>query len=274
VFQNLESGLRLKETLEREGMPLEAVEYSSFTEPLSPADFDNEHERSQVRELLERHAPALVHTVTFIPSFGQVCQELGIPHVSTLHQVEDDFAWGENKPHFEHCQVVHSDSLYYAKRWSQLLDAPRICSYGITTPGVFNLGQTQYLKSLGKENAGYTAGRMRLVSTGTFQPRKQQLETIEAAGRLRREGLDFELSLYGYTSFYEEYVERCRKAIQTWGLEECVFIREFTADIEGVLSEADVLLCLSRYESFPARSRKPWQRGCWWCRRRWEACRS
>lgn len=251
VFQNIDSGIRLKETLAREGIPVETAEYSFFTEPLSPADFDNEHERSQVRELLERHAPALVHSVTFIPAFGQVCQEMGIPHVCTLHQVDDDFAWGEGKARFVHCQVVQSDSLCFANRWSQLLEAPRMCSYGITTADLFNLGQTNYLKSLGERGAGYSPGPLRLVSTGTFQPRKQQLETIEALGHLKKEGWDFWLSFYGYTHFYEEYANRCRKAIQSWGLEDCVFIRDFTEDIDQVLSEADILLSLSRNESFP-----------------------
>jgi hypothetical protein len=43
----------------------------------------------------------------------------------------------------------------------------------------------------------------RLIAAGTFQERKQQLETIEALGRLKADGLsDFELLFYGYTHFF------------------------------------------------------------------------
>src|SRR5262249_53125585 len=67
---------QLAERLARERLRLEFVDYTCFEEPRSPAAFFSEPERVRVRELLARCAPALVHTVTFIPTFGQICQEM------------------------------------------------------------------------------------------------------------------------------------------------------------------------------------------------------
>lgn len=251
VLKDTENAKYLKNTLEREGIRLETVEYTCFTEPRSPAEFFSELERNQIRELLERCQPTLVHTVTFIPSFGQTCQEMKIPHVNTLYAVEDDFAWESGRPDFVHCNVVQSDCLRYATRWGQLLGVAKICSRDMATESLFKLGQHKFLQTIGKAGHADHHKQPRLVVTGTFQERKQQLETIEAIGHLKREGIDFELTFYGYSHFFPEYMEQCRQAIKTWELEERVFLRDFSEDIDQILADADMLLSLSTYESFP-----------------------
>ena len=175
---------------------------------------------------------------------------MGIPHVNTLYAVQDDFAWASGQPGFKHCDVVQSDCLRYAKRWSYLLGAQKIVSRDTATEGLFQLGQKKYLNAIGKDEADYHE-RTRLIATGTFQERKQQLETIQALGQLKKEGFNFEFNFYGYTHFFPDYVERCKQAIQSLDLGDCVFIKEFTEDIERVLSEVNILVSLSKYESFP-----------------------
>jgi hypothetical protein len=204
---------------------------------------------------------------------------MGIPHVATLYAVQDDFAWQEGRPGFQHCALVQSDCLRYVRRWGQLLQTPYFVSRDTAPESLFRLGQERYLRTLGNPpvagigDPGAAAGNppsamaataqpaaiakpaasapLRLVATGTFQERKQQLETIEAAGRLKKEGHEFRLAFYGYTHFFPEYLEKCRRAIQTWHLEEWVTIHDFTEDLETVLGQADALLSLSTYESFP-----------------------
>jgi glycosyltransferase involved in cell wall biosynthesis len=250
VLVDSESGVHISGVLEEEGIQLESVEYTCFTEPRSPKEFDSELERNQIQALFERCDPALVHSVTFIPSLGQVCTQMGIPHVNTLYAVEDDFAWASGQPGFKHCDVVQSDCLRYAKRWSYLLGAQKIVSRDTATEGLFQLGQTKYLKTIGSDSADFHE-TTRLIATGTFQERKQQLETIEALGALKKEGFNFELNFYGYTHFFPDYVVRCKKAIESLDLSDSVFINEFTEDIDQVLSEVDILVSLSKYESFP-----------------------
>lgn len=244
-----EEGQKLKQAMAEENLILEGAIYACFTEPRSPAEHHSPLEIESLRQVIERHRPALVHSVTFIPSLGQLCQESGLPHVSTLYAVQDDFHWSSGQPDFHHCDLVQSDCWRYARRWSELLGGiPKVCARDLAPEALFEVGQRKAWQD-------YPHGEgqpWQLVVTGTFQERKQQLETIEALGRLKQAGVDnFRLSFYGYLQFFPEYVERCRQAIQHWGLENQVSINDFSEDIAAILAQADILLSLSTYESFP-----------------------
>jgi hypothetical protein len=206
-----------------------------------------------VSAALERVRPALVHTVTFIPSFGQVCHEMKIPHVATMYAVEDSFRWPPGQPAFWHCAVNQSDCLRYANRWSELLGSERFCARDLATQELFDVGLNRHLAALGMDGAGAAGAQrtLRLIATGTFQDRKQQAETIEAVGQLMRRGFDCRLDLYGYLHFNPEYVQRCRDLIRDLAVDDRIAIHDYTEDIADVLRSADVLLSLSTYESFP-----------------------
>lgn len=251
VVKDTEHGQRLKDALALDGIQLESAVYMCFTEPHSPQEYFSEMEREQIRLLLERCAPALVHTVTFIPSFGQVCQEVGIPHVSTQYAIIDEFAWNGERPDFAHCALVQSDTVRYTNRWADLLGVEKLCSRDMAPESLFRLGQTTSLNAIGQTPPSIQGRPVRLVTTGTFQERKQQLETIEAVGRLKKKGVDLQLTFYGYTHFFPDYMQKCHQAIKDWNLEDCVSILEFSEDLDRILSQADLLLSLSTFESFP-----------------------
>ena len=251
IIRDTEGAQSIRTTLAHEKIQLEFVEFTVFTAPLSPAEYWNEMERKNIRELLERCKPALVHSVTFIPSVGQICTEMNIPHVASLYAVDETFAWVDGRPDFRHCTLVQSDSLRYAARWSELLGVEKLCCREVVPEEVFTLGQTRYLHGLSGSPQGESGG-LRLVVSGTFQERKRQLETIEAIGRLRREGLECQLDLYGYTHFFPQYMEKCRQCIRAYGLEDRVRFCEFNADVVEILRSADVVLSLSTIESFPS----------------------
>lgn len=243
------AGKDLRQALAAEGLQLEGAHYTCFTEPRSPQEFQRPEELEDLRQVIQRCNPVLVHSVTFIPALGQVCQELGLPHVNTLYAVEDEFDWGSPPPVFRHCTLVQSDCWRYARRWSELLGGvAKVCSRDMAPEALFELGQRRALES----GAPRAIDTWRMVATGTFQERKQQLETIEALGRLKQAGLDnFQVDFYGYTRFFPDYVERCRQSIRQWGLDDRVLIHDFQEDITGILAGTDLLLSLSTYESFP-----------------------
>ena len=251
VLEETEQVTRLKELLIQEQLQLEFVDYTCFTEPRSPDDFFSEFERDQIRELLQRCGPSLVHTVTFIPSFGQVCTELGVPHVTSVYAVEDDFAWSNGYPGFKHCDIVESDSFRYTQRWGMLLDVQKFCSRQLVPEALFCLGQQQFLAKIGEEPKALN-GPIHMVVTGTFQERKSQLEIIQAFGKLIKEGWDIQLDFYGYTHFFPEYVEKCQKAIESARISDRIRLCGFTDDVVGIMKDADILLSLSTYESFPS----------------------
>jgi glycosyltransferase involved in cell wall biosynthesis len=250
VLRETDTARQLQEALAKEDIQLEFVEYICFTEPRSPWEYRSDRERLDVSAVLDHVRPALVHTVTFIPSFGQVCQEMKIPHVATMYAVDDSFRWPPGQPAFWHCAVNQSDCLRYANRWGELLGSERFCARDMATQELFEVGLNRHLDAIGAEGPG-ARPPVRMVATGTFQKRKQQLETIEAVGQLVRQGADCRLDLYGYLQFNPEYVQCCRDRIRSLGVDDRIAIHDYTEGIAGVLKSADVLLSLSTYESFP-----------------------
>lgn len=251
VLAGTETVQRLRQQLESEGLLLEFVDYTCFTEPRSPQDFYSEHERNQIRTLLERYHVALVHTVTFIPTFGQVCAELGIPHVASLYAVDDGFTWPQGRPDFRHADLVQSDSIRYARRWGELLGVEHFCSREMVPEEVFNFGTLRHLEQVGQSPPPWQ-GPVKMLISGTIQPRKRQAEIIEAVGRLVQEGWDCRLDLYGYTHFFPDYLEQCQQNIRKYGLEERVTFRGFSENMLDALAATDIVLSLSTYESFPS----------------------
>lgn len=251
VAQSTEAARQLLAELQRDGLQTEFVDYECFTEPISPADYQREAQHREIRALLERCRPALIHTVTFIPSFGQVCTELGIPHVVSVYAVDDDFAWPQGQPDFRHADLVQSDSIRYSRRWGELLGIEHFCSREMVPEEVFTLGERRHLEQLGQAPEPW--GRpVKMLVSGTVQARKQQLEIIEAIGQLSREGWDCQLKLYGYTHFFPEYVEQCWQRIRHYGLEERVTFHGFSDDMRTAIATTDVVLSLSAVESFPS----------------------
>jgi O-antigen biosynthesis protein len=240
---------QLRNTPDLKDIQVEFAEYSCFDVPKHPGQFRSESQRSEVQALLERCAPALVHSVTFIPTFGQICEEMNIPHVASLYQVEDAFSWVGPLPQFTHCAVVQSDSARYASRWSELLGAEKVCARQLVPVEVFSLGQRCALESLGDLPERRT--RSKMIMVGTFQQRKSQWEAIEAFGQLIRQGRDCLLDFYGYTHFYPEYVERCRQLVRKLNLNDRITFHDFEADMLSVLEPADIVLSLSTNESLP-----------------------
>jgi O-antigen biosynthesis protein len=259
ALKDTDGAQQLIKKLAAEQIEIEFSEFTCFTEPHSPEEFRDNDERAQVYELLKRCSPALVHTLIFNPTFGQVCSELRIPHVASLYAVEDTFSWPLDHRGFKHCNIVQSDSIRYATRWGKLLNAEKFCSREPVPEEAFRLGQIRYLASL--EDPCWSAGvppacgpearAPRILVLGTFQDRKRQLEAIEAVGRLVKVGLDCRLDIYGYQHFNPEYSAGCRKRAQALDIEDRVSIHDFCDDPALILKSADLLLCPSTWESFP-----------------------
>ncbi len=251
VYRETADAQAIRASLEREQIQLEFADYTCYAEPHSPAEYWRPAERESIRELIIRCKPALVHSVIFIPTVGQICTELNMPHVTSQYAVDDQFAWTNGRPGFRHNDLVQSDTMHYARRWGLLLDAPKFCAREVVPEEVFHLGQTRYLEALGQPAPALPA-LPQLVLAGTFQKRKQQLETIEAVGRLAQEGLACRLDLYGYTHFFPRYLAQCQECIHKYGLEERVRLPGFSANVDDILQSADIVLSLSTFESFPS----------------------
>jgi glycosyltransferase involved in cell wall biosynthesis len=197
---------------------------------------------AEIQRWLRRNRIALVHSVTLMREVGEAARRLGIPHAASLYATNSCQPAG-----FNHCDVVHSDSFLYANRWGGVFDAPvrRIMSY--VPDRYFDAGDAA-------SAAGPRAGGRPLTIGlfGTSQPRKGQLQAVEAIGLLKEQfGASVELGLYGYDHFYPEYVAACKEMAERYGVSDLVSFRGFVTDHAAAMRSVDAVLCASDWESLP-----------------------
>lgn len=180
---------------------------------------------------------SLGHSVTLMREVGEACRRVGIPHVSSLYATASDatVAWS-------HCDCIHSDSFRYANAWSKVLGSP---AHRIPSPvpaTYFRIGER-------------LRGRPEVPVVGVFgtlQPRKGQLQAIQAVGRLRQiHGIEVELRLVGYSHFFPDYVQACLDASRDAGISERLRLTGFVSDPTAMFADVDVVLCASDWESLP-----------------------
>ena len=91
---------------------------------------------------------------------------------------------------------------------------------------------------------------VRLVSVGTFEPRKAQGLIVRSVDHLRNLGFTVHVDLVGFRPG-EVYSESIRRAVDSLGLEDSVKLHEVTPHWEEFLSNADFFFMPSDVESMP-----------------------
>ncbi|MEJ0075770.1 MAG: glycosyltransferase [Alphaproteobacteria bacterium] len=96
-----------------------------------------------------------------------------------------------------------------------------------------------------------TTGNIRLAMGGTLQPRKRQLEAIEAVRILRDRGVPVELNIYGYAlGMLDGYVRQINETIRTENLGGLVRTHGLVMTHE-MARDNDIVLMASTDESLP-----------------------
>ncbi|MBI3798046.1 MAG: glycosyltransferase [Deltaproteobacteria bacterium] len=251
AFEMTPEANHIREVVRTQDIQLEFLSYTCFTSLFSPTTLPPSEELDSIVPFLERVQPALVHTVTVIPSFGQACRKLNIPHVASLYALDEPPTRPDVPPEVVSPTLVLSDSIRYARHWGEILGTEWACGRVLVPEELFRLG---FVKALPRREASKVppfATPIRLVMAGTLQPRKCQAEAIEAIGLLRREGIDCHLHIYGHTHFFPDYRQQCEGLTKKWGLQDSVRFHGFSNEGEKILETADILLSASTQESFP-----------------------
>lgn len=195
-----------------------------------------------IQHWLERSHIALAHSVTIMRELGEATRRLNLPHAVSL------YAAGRTEPAgVDHCDVVHSDSLLYANRWAGVLGVParRILSHIPDAYFMDKAAEASLDDDRGRESVS-------IAVFGTLQPRKGQLQAIEAVGLLRKETAQtVHLHLFGYDHFFPNYLASCVEMAEKHGVSEFVHFEGFVRDPRASLQAADILLCASDWESLP-----------------------
>jgi len=244
------AGRRLVGGLAEEGVACEVAAFGVRDEQLREVGSSGAGEGREVREVLERVRPALVHTMGLLPIFGEVCGGLGLAHVASLYAVGDDARWQGAPGAVRHCGVNHSDSLRYADRWREWLGSERFCGREVVAQESFDLGLRRHLEGLGTD-APRGEGWVRVVVLGTVREEAGQLEAIAAMAEVVRAGMQCELDVWGDTEEGSEYGRRCRERIGTGGLSTQVHMHGWPSDVLGIVGSADIVLSPARTGSLP-----------------------
>ena len=85
-----------------------------------------------------------------------------------------------------------------------------------------------------------------------MQPRKGQLQAVEAVGLLKKQfDASVQLRLFGYDHFDPAYLAACKEMAERHGVSSLVSFSGFAADAAAAISGIDVVLCANDSESIP-----------------------
>jgi glycosyltransferase involved in cell wall biosynthesis len=239
----------LRSYLESNNIPYDFAWYRSFV--VTPPRDDILpllKEEQSVRQLLTRHPVALVHSGGYIPALGKTCSEMGIPHIVAHYGVEDDYQWPNGHLPFKQCDLVHSDSIRYAKKWAELFESEWFCARDVVPEYLFEIG---FERLFGEALQRDSSQPVRLGIVGTLMPRKSQLEAIHAVSMLIRDGHRVRLTIFGDASAHRDYYARCRETVIGLAIADCVTFKGHVEDLSDIYSEMEILLSVSTFESFP-----------------------
>lgn len=187
-----------------------------------------------VKAVIQRYQPTLLHSVQINPAVELVSRELGIPHIMNIYQAREDFfalPYANIFPQYHIC-----DSLCFAEAWQKGLGIRSFC----VRVSVNKFRPKEHIEKKDK---------IRAVCVGQISTRKNQLAVIQGTHQAILQGADVTLDLYG--SDRSDYAEQCRKYIAEHHLENRICIRGFCTEILDIYADADILICGSKIESYP-----------------------
>lgn len=231
-------------------IPYDYANFLVYLTTPSPSDvLPSPEEEASVRALFLRNSNiSLVHTGGFIPAIGKICSELNLIHVVAHFGVDDNFQWSAGSLPYKYCDVVHSDSIRYAKKWAQLFASDWVCIRETSPESLFKIGFDRLFAS---EEPVQARQKVRIGMVGTVFPRKSQLEVIKAVSILKNNGISVELFLYGHSKGIPDYYEKCREFIDLNGLGDQIFFMGHVPTLEEIYINLDLVLSVSTFESFP-----------------------
>ncbi|MBO9600286.1 MAG: glycosyltransferase [Cohnella sp.] len=200
-----------------------------------------------IMEWMRRNNVGLAHSLTYVEAVGAACKALDIPHVASLHQFYASRLSVDQVHSSYRIDAVHSSSHKYADEWSRSLavrGTKLCCAVDLAFFESFEANRRRLMERT-------HAQTIRVLMSGTVQPRKNQLEAIKAVHRLLEGGLKISLKLIGYDRLLEGYAGSCLNYIRDNGLEQAVELAGFETDPFHSYMQSDLVLCCSTDESMP-----------------------
>lgn len=183
----------------------------------------------------------LLHFAAWSPTMSLLARQLRVPCSASVHQYYE----GASNSIIRFADSIHCSSLRYGFKWSALSKSPArriVCP--VDTAYFANF-------SVNRERVAKTGNSLRILVSGTLQPRKNQLGAISAVALLNEAGFDVTLDLIGYSVFHDQYLQECKALIEACGLQDKCTIHGFIDDPKSFYNDADLLLISATDESMP-----------------------
>lgn len=221
------------------------LDYICYTwiQHLTPEGLDRS---DQIRQWMKEKDIRMVHMVTLAGEVQQAAKLAAVPLVLTLHQhytSPQEFQQSMGIVQNPYVNLIHSSSLRYAWKWGGVLGVP---AFTIRAPI-----EDKYFEEYADRSLKEIPGLPTILVSGTLQPRKRQMEAIQAVSILKKRGMSVRLILLGYDTLLPDYAEACCKEISNGDLEDLVDVAGFAMDPKNYYDQADFLLCPSDSESMP-----------------------
>ena len=192
---------------------------------------------ADLAQLLRDHDVGLLHYATWSPTMMELAKTLQVPSVASVHQ------YYEGASSERIADSVHCSSLAHGARWQRTTKA-RVRRIVCPVDAAF-------FDLFGGKRPRMAAGKsLRVLISGTLQPRKAQLEALKAIALLAP-GQDITVDIVGYEEFAPDYVEECRRFVAAAGIADRVRFKGFTLNPSAFYAEADLLLVAAKDESMP-----------------------
>lgn len=215
------------------------VEVVPLSEPPGPAaDGDV---GGELRSVLERHAPAIVHSFVLQSTLARLCHNLGIAHVATPQERGGRAEWEAS---FRYCDVLQPETVLSHNVRGRLSEVERVCSRGAVARKLFDVGVRRHLDGLGS-TAAPEADPLRIVAVCHPNDSEGHAKALQVLSLLSEKGVKCRLELYTGARRGEEQ-ERCRV-----GDSPDVIAQEDGQDVD-IFQSADLLLVSAARGSFPA----------------------
>jgi len=200
---------------------------------------DDAAEAAALAELLRPEEIKLLHYATWSPPMMQLAKALNVASVASVHQ----YYPGADTRHI--ADSIHCSSLTHGEQWRRASKVPTrrvVCPVGDEYFSLFRPNRTR----VSRQSAG-----MKVLLSGTLQPRKGQLVALRALEMLASRGVDLDVDVIGYTEFAPEYFEECLNLAESPSLKGRVTFHGFVQEPSQFYATADVLLIAASDESMP-----------------------
>ncbi|WP_434629334.1 glycosyltransferase [Pseudomonas sp. Z1-29] len=209
--------------------------------PQRPFQREDELAADQLARRLAHQKIGLLHFATWSPTMSLLAKRLGIPCTASVHQYYE----GAEGFIDRFADSIHCSSLTHGLKWARLSKSPArriVCPVSCDYFDSFRVNRERVAKS---------RNTLRILVSGTLQPRKNQLGAIQAAILLNEAGLDVSVDLIGYDVFNDAYLGQCKSLIAASDFKDKFTIYGFIDDPKPFYDKADLLLISAIDESMP-----------------------